>query len=121
MSKKTIPVEDIKDVGSTKTGLFRTPVPYSAKPVRKCTIVVSDKDENNCPVVRHVCIEDEVAKQVEDVFENQKLDNLVSNGVQPKALDIHSTSKLGCDSGCIDLADALRENASAYVSFKDEN
>jgi len=119
MRKKTSPVEDVKDIGSTKSGFFRTPVSYSAKPVRKCTIVVSDKDENGLPVIRHVCVEDEIAKQVEDTFENQKLSNLVEHGVQPKSLDIHSTSKLGCDAGCEDLASALRENASAYVNFKD--
>lgn len=95
--------------------LFGTPVSYERKPFVKTYhlgVVSSDSGEN---VIETKCVETEMNKIVALDFVQTKLNTLVAKGVDPHALDIIDSSKLGCDAGIDELARYLVDHTADYV------
>lgn len=95
--------------------LFGIPVPYPAKAPRKTILVVPLRSESGESVITSVCVEDTLKDRIPLAYYEVTLSNLVDKGIDPHALDMIDTQKLGVDAGVDALAGHIINNVDKYV------
>lgn len=96
--------------------LFDSPMPNEDPPFRKTKVLDLVSDEAGHSVVSSVCVEDEFFnRNIPLEYSEVSLSNLVAKGVEPHALDMIDSSKLGVDAGVEQLAQHLVNNTEKYV------
>ena len=111
---KSLSVED----GVAPVSLFRKPVAYSPKPLRKTFIIVPFKKDDGISVPQLVCVEDKMKDVIALDYRDVTLSNLRDKGVEPHALDMVDTNRLGGDAGFDALANHIANNPGTFFESK---